>query len=179
MSNDVASDSSSAAPAETSATAQQPPEPVPAGISFKTRIVTPIDSDTAAAGDPIEAVLRSAIRGKKHAPLAPVGARLHGRLRRFERASTPLHHFEVVVQLESVEIGGKSVPLFATSDPPRPRGPSVDRIDLTASQGRDPWDSSIFYFSQTHLRLTELDSEWITVSADEVQKVTDAARKKK
>jgi len=170
-------------PIETATTpvaAPQPLQPVPAGIHFKTRIITPIDSNTAAAGDPIEAVLRSPLRGKKNSVLAPVGARLHGRLRRFEQASAPVDHFEVVVQLESVEIGDRRVPLLATSDPPRPRTPSESRSSRAIWRDHDPWNSAIFYYSrEPHLRLKELDSEWITVSADEIEEAVNAAKKKK
>ncbi len=173
-------DESPAEPTATPAAATRPLEPIPAGIRFKTRIVTPIDSDTAAAGDPIEAVLRSPLRDKKNSVLAPVGARLHGRLRRFEQASGPFDHFEIVVQLDSVEIGGIRVPLLATSDPPRPRRPDEDRSHRVMSQDYDPWNSAVFhYWREPHLRLKELDSEWITVSANEIEEAANAAKRRK
>src|SRR5262249_7951855 len=60
--------------------AAQSPAPLPAGLLFDARIMTLIDSDTSAAGDPIEAVLRSPIHGKNRAVVAAAGARIHGRL---------------------------------------------------------------------------------------------------
>jgi len=144
----------------------QPASPLPAGLRFTSRIVTPIDSDTAAAGDPIEAVLRSPMRDKKNSVVAPAGARLHGRLRQVEQRSGPPDHFVIAVQFESMEINGRNVPLSATSYPPPRRV-----LEESGFSGRrllhldDPWDSATFFFRERHLRLKQLDSDWVTVSA--------------
>jgi hypothetical protein len=147
----------------------QPASPLPAGIRFEARIVTPIDSDTAAAGDPIEAVLRSPMRDKKNSVIAPAGARLHGRLRRVEHRSQPTDHFEIVVQFESVEIAGRNVPLSATSYPPQHivlAAGGYGYASLSPLHLGDPWDSATFYFHERHLRLKQLDSKWVTASPD-------------
>jgi len=74
-------ETASAGPAAAAAPAPKPPAPLPAGLYFKAHITTPLDSDTAAAGDPIEAVLTAPIRDKKKNVNVPAGALLHGRLR--------------------------------------------------------------------------------------------------
>jgi hypothetical protein len=61
---------------ERAAPAAASPTPLPAGIGFEARLVTPIESDTAAAGDPIEAVLRTPLHGKNKIPIAPAGSRI-------------------------------------------------------------------------------------------------------
>lgn len=156
-----------AAPGTAPASSAQPPTPLPAGLRFTARIVTPIDSETAAAGDPIEAVLRSPMRDKKNSVVAPAGARLHGRLRRVEHRSQPVDRFEIAVQFESMEIDGKIVPILATSYPPQHYVPQViGYATLNPLHLGDPWDSATFYFHERHLRLKQLDSEWVTASAD-------------
>ena len=63
------------------------PANIPSGLTFDCRIVTPIDSDSSAAGDPVEAVLRDSIRDANGKVLAPRGARIHGRLAQFAARS--------------------------------------------------------------------------------------------
>jgi hypothetical protein len=156
-----------AEPGTTPLSSAQPASPLPAGLRFTARIVTPIDSETAAAGDPIDAVLRSPMRDKKNLVVAPAGARLHGRLRRVEHRSEPIERFEIAVQFESLEIDGKIVPLLATSYPPQHYVPQVSGYAILSPLHRDdPWDSATFYFHERHLRLKQFDSEWVTVSAD-------------
>ena len=108
------------APATTKPAPPEPPAPLPAGLHFEARITTPIDSTTAAAGDPIDAILRSPIRGKNKTVIAPAGARLQGRLRNVKWWSEPSDHYQIMVQFESIEIGGRSVPLNAVLYAPHP-----------------------------------------------------------
>lgn len=140
---------------------------LPAGLHFEARITTPIDSDTAAAGDPIEAVLRSPIRDKSKAIIAPVGARLHGRLRHVKWWSEPSDYYQITVQFESVEIGGKNVPFNAVLYPPRPptlMGNTASRMMLLRPD--DPSTGGTFFFRNDHLLLKQLDSDWITISQE-------------
>jgi hypothetical protein len=153
-----------AQPAAAPSTAAEQPDRLPAGLHFSWRLVTPLDSDTAAAGDPIEAVLRLPMRNGKGQVVAPAGAHLHGRLRRleqrFEQRSETSDTFVIGVQFESVDIAGKRVPFTATSFPSRPR----TLAERSASD--DPTDIGTLYFHTDHLRLKQADSEWITTSAD-------------
>jgi hypothetical protein len=156
-----------AAPGKTPLSSAEPASPLPVGLRFTSRIVTPIDSDTAAAGDPVEAVLRTPMRDKKNSVVAPAGARLHGRLRRVEHRSGPPEYFEIVVQFESVEIDGRNVLLTATSYPPQ--HPVLEESVLSGLRLlllNGSRDSATFFFRERHLRLKQLDSEWVTVSAD-------------
>jgi len=153
--------------------AQPPPSnSIPAGLHFTCRIVTSIDSDTAAAGDPIEAVLRSPLRDKNREVLAPAGARLRGRLVHFERRLEPVERFQIGVQWESVGIAGQDVPLTAVLDQPKTqpktqvwagtrllsRLPQPDESDDAAD------GIGYLFFREHHLRLKQIDSEWITTS---------------
>ena len=168
--------SASAHPAITAA-ATQPSSPFPAGLTFNCRIVTPIDSDTP-AGRPIEAILRSPLRGKDKAILAPRGARIRGRLVRLADHKSALDYFEVGVRLESVEGNGAELPLYATleNQPPPPVNPFARRFNVFAGDVRSemvadfptapPRNVGVFFFVREELHLKPFDSAWITTSAE-------------
>ncbi|HLY98778.1 MAG TPA: hypothetical protein VKT33_06900, partial [Candidatus Angelobacter sp.] len=151
----------------TAASSTAPLTELPAGLRFDARIVTPIDSDTAAAGDPVEAVLRSPLRNKNKSVIAPAGARLHGRLRTM-RWSEPGHYFQIAVQFESMEIAGINVPLTAELYPPRSTTVLLGTGSYRVTQLKP--DASFiggsFFFQSDHLQLKQLDAEWVTVSAN-------------
>jgi hypothetical protein len=154
-------------PALASAKAE-PVAPLPAGLRFDARILTPIDSDISAAGDPVEGVLRSPMRDKNGTVIAPAGVRLHGRMTNVSwRSGRPSYH-QITVRFESVEIDGKKVPLSAVSYPPHivmmTGGTSAPSVIMM-----NPDDNSLggtFFFRQEHLFLKSLDAQWITVSTD-------------
>ncbi|HKF23912.1 MAG TPA: hypothetical protein VKE93_20225 [Candidatus Angelobacter sp.] len=149
------------------------PQPAPStllaeGLHLDTRIVTPIDSDTAWAGDPIEAVLRSPLHDNQHNIKAPAGTRLHGRLVRVGHESDPFDHFQIGVQLESVEINGQTVPLRAARYY-RPNVMPGTRVSRLGPLTRDDPAAGIgtFIFRTDHLRLKQLDAEWVTIAPGE------------
>ena len=152
-------------PASTKSTPEDSLAALPAGLRFGARITTPIHFDTAAAGDPIEAVLRSPLRDKNKALIAPAGARLHGRLRNVKWWSEPSDHFQLTVQLESVEIGGRNVPLNAVLYPPRSTtlmGNTASRMMLLKPD--NPSLGGTFFFrGNDHFFLNQLEADWITV----------------
>jgi hypothetical protein len=137
------------------------------GLHFEVRIVTAIDSDTAWAGDPIEGVLRSKLRDDKHNVLAPAGTRLHGRLVYVGHKSQPFEHFEIGVQLESIEINGHTVPLRAA----RYLSPSVMTsriVSRLAEALREDRAAGIgtFIFRDDHVHLKHFDSDWVTMGPE-------------
>jgi hypothetical protein len=143
------------------------PDLLPPGLRFDIRITTPIDSDTSAAGDPVEAVLRSPLRGANKKMLAPAGARLRGRLHRVEMNGSRRDDFFLIsVQFESIEIDGRNVPLRATTYPIQyapgvyVRGPSrfKNGVEDDVAEGIG---TLIFY--QKNLHLKQHDSAWITL----------------
>lgn len=151
------------APAGAKPAPSEPPAPLPAGRHFKARITTPIDSNTAAAGDPIEAILRSPMRDKHKAILAPAGARLHGRLRNVKWWSEPSGHYQITVQFESIEIGGNNVPLNAVLPGPRTAAFTNMPSRVMLLRPDQPSVGGTFSFRDDHLLLKQLDSDWITV----------------
>jgi hypothetical protein len=154
-----------AEPAAKTGPSPEPASPLPAGLQFEARIITPIDSDTAAAGDPIEAVLRSPIRDKNKTVIAPVGAHLHGRLRSVKWWTEPADHFQIVVQFESVETGGRNVPLNAVLYPSQPEWlMRTNSSRMSVLKPDDPSVGGTFFFRDDHLRLKQWDANWVTVA---------------
>jgi hypothetical protein len=151
-----------------SATAELP-APVPAGLRFDARIVTPIDSDTAAAGDPVEAVLRSSLHGKNKTVVAPAGSRMHGRLTNVSWQPGRVWNYKITVRFDSLEMGGRSVPFSAILEPPHPAvftGTTISRTMLAQPEAGSP--GGTFFFHQEHLRLEQLDASWVTLAPDTV-----------
>jgi hypothetical protein len=144
------------------------PAPLPAGLLLDARIITLIDSDTAAAGDPIEAVLRSPIRGKRRVVVAAAGTRIHGRLSDVRWRSKPESHYEISVRFESMEIDGSEVPFSAVLEPTHPQvlTGTMSMPEINPVKPADGFLGGTFSFRQEHLRLKNLDAQWVTVARE-------------
>jgi hypothetical protein len=158
--------SASPVPSAVNKPAEETIAPLPAGLRFNARVTTPLDINTAAAGDPIEAVLSTSMRDKNKTVIAPVGTRLHGRLRIFKLSTGALNILEVGLEFESIDIEGRNAPLRAVFPPSHPiliPGHYYRRFlrpDYSFVGG-------IFFLDNVRLRPKQLDSEWITVTPDE------------
>ncbi len=89
------------------------PKPVrtvelPSGTTVQMSLETPIECRSAAIGDPLNAVLASAVKGPDRAVLLPKGARFSGRVTRIERRrrTATLEYCVVGVTFDSVETEG-------------------------------------------------------------------------
>ncbi|HEY6306024.1 MAG TPA: hypothetical protein VI488_06125 [Candidatus Angelobacter sp.] len=148
------------APAGTGAAGPAPtptPTPLSPNLRFECRIVTPIDSDAAAAGDPIEGVLRFAIHDKNNNRVFPAGAHLQGRLTRLEHRSESYESVRVGVQWESIEFNGRTASLRAAPEPF-----PVNKTASVFSDGESPSDR-IFVFRKPRLHLEQFDWNWTTL----------------
>ena len=143
------------------------PAPLPAGLRFNAHITTPLEIETAAAGDPIEAILTSPMRDKKKQIIAPTGALLHGRLRTVKSWNGPSDSIQIGMQFESIEIGGRKVPLSAILYPPRAMYLTAYSYRMRFLEPDYSFIGGTFFFNETRLRPKQLDSEWITVAPDE------------
>lgn len=147
--------------------APEAPTALPAGLRFNAHVTTPLEIETAAAGDPIEAILASPMRDKKKQIIAPAGALLHGRLRTVKSLNDPFDAIQIGVQFESIEIGGKKVPLSAILYPPPAMYLSRYSYRMRFLKPDYSFVGGTFFFNETRLRPKQLDSEWITVAPDE------------
>lgn len=154
---------SSAAPSQAPPTDSATP-PFPAELHFRARIISSLDSDRSAAGDPLDVVLLTSIRDKHKVLIAPAGALLHARIVDFEQHSGAPDFFQVSIQFESIELNGKTVPLRATADPMATVGISVFKTPVsTVSHAAE--DFSIFLFQKASLHLKKLDWGWTTLGS--------------
>jgi hypothetical protein len=138
------------------------PSEIPPGLPFECRIVSTIDSDTAAGGDPIQGVLRTPIANASGKVIAPAGTLVHGRLINFIQHPSTVGHkesYEVVVQLRSLDFNGQRVPFAAnvvnaTPDSRGQHGP----IRLSLRKG-----AGTFIFYDKKLHAANVDAKWVTV----------------
>jgi len=95
--------------------AAAPVAPLPPDLPLSLALTSPIDTDTAAAGDIVTAKLRKPVRTPKEV-VAPAGATVEGRIIRMEhRLETP-RHFTISLLLEKLEVHGVAAPLYARLD---------------------------------------------------------------
>jgi hypothetical protein len=155
----------SAAPTAVPSAAAVASIPFALGLTFECRIVTSIDSNTP-AGRPIEALLLTQLRGKDGEIVAPVGSHIHGRLVRLVEYKSPRNYYEADVRLDSIEVGGTDLPLYAV--PAHQSTPSAGTArKLAGSRLSDfvssaPRNIGAFFFDQKHLDVRQWDSNWLT-----------------
>lgn len=134
---------------------------IPPGLPFECRIVSAIDSDTAAAGDPIEGVLRTPISDASGKALAPAGTRVHGRLMGFTEHPARLNQkesYEVQVQLRWLDLGSERVPFAANI------------VNVTTATKTAPIRLNLhprtgtFMFYDKKLHVANIDAKWITAA---------------
>ena len=153
---------SGAPPAEASALAS-----IPAGLAFQARIVTLLDSETSAMGDPVEAVLRNRLRDRAGRTIAAAGARLQGRLTRFAMhpavSRTSGASFEIGVQFLSVEVAGRPAALRALPGALAANASVMSVSPVTTADAEN--GVGRFVYKGVRLNLRQLDANWVTIAA--------------
>jgi pathogenesis-related protein 1 len=92
-------------------------DPLGAGIRLTLRLDAGIDSDTAAAGDPVTARVMKPVRDpKSNAIVFRVGAVAHGRINRMEHWLNSVPRFVVGIHWDSMSAGEDAVPFNAIRD---------------------------------------------------------------
>ncbi len=137
----------------------------PPGLSFDWRMITAIDFNTAAAGDPVEAILRGPIRNKGSV-LAPSGAHIHGRLVHFGQSGD---FYELALQFESIDVNGTNIPFTAVLLPEFQ--PAVSRYYIRSGTPRQ--DSNRFLLPVDQARHIRLESSGKTTLPEAEEKKKD------
>lgn len=114
-------DAPAAAPGAEAKAAVELPKRAVMELSLETEIAP----DSAAAGDPVRAVLSKAVKQGEQV-LAPEGAVAEGRLMRMEREAQPFPHYVIAMEFTSLEWAGGRVDLHATMEDAS--GPGVMRV---------------------------------------------------
>jgi hypothetical protein len=107
----AAGDAPAAAPAARAAPV------IPAGLTLRIALHSPIDMESAFAGDAIEGQLEEPIRSPGGAIVAPVGTIVNGRIVRAERHFVPTSFFALGLRFDSMVIGGVEVPVSLEAVP--------------------------------------------------------------
>jgi len=84
------------------------------GLPVSLELAQPIDSDTAAAGDVVEATVSKTVHDSRTGAVAvPAGSKIWGRIVRMEHWQEPNRYFLIALQLETIEINGMVSPFYA------------------------------------------------------------------
>jgi hypothetical protein len=111
------------ATSKTNSIAEELP-PVPKSRLLKLALNTPIDSDTAVTGDPIQAHVTKSVKGKDGHVVIPAGAVAHGRILRLVHYAYPFDGLELILKFDALEVGGDVVKI-RLSPPETPATESV------------------------------------------------------
>jgi hypothetical protein len=143
--------------------------PVPEGVPFSVALTNPIDTNKAAAGDIVMAKIRKPGRdSRSQAILLPAGAVVHGRIIQMQHWLGKPRHFNISIQLERVEIGGVSKPLYAKVIA------SPSKQIFLSPIGQDPLVAAFPFMTENGRYVVPVgwESHWITVPAPEQEGIT-------
>ena len=140
----------------------------PIGLPVTLALENPIDTDTAATGDPVSAKVVKAVRnpGSKD-DVIPAGAVVRGRLRRVEHHLFPKPYFLIAMAFNRIDVQGVLSPFAAHSeaDPALVKELGA-KLDIRAS-GIWYWDVGTFLFptDKTHYVMRAgFESKWFTLA---------------
>jgi hypothetical protein len=130
---------------------------VPAGLRFVLALSSPIETGSAAAGDPIAARLAEPLLDAKQKVLAQAGSLVEGHLLRVQISQFPRVETIIIVKPETVEINGAKVGLSAALS--SPAGPKEITLPLSGEE-----HAGLFLFAGDRVTVKKgFRSEWRTV----------------
>ena len=162
-------DAPSATPAAAAAATGKLRAPLPPGLAVELRLTTPIDTDTAAAGDAVSAAVVHAVHPPRSTDiLIPAGAVVHGRLSLVERHLLPMPHVIVGIAWESLETDGEPSPFAASLE--GKNGASSVVTSLAGTMQKTPIpdgppNSFVFVGEKRHAMAAGAGSFWVTGDA--------------
>jgi hypothetical protein len=156
-------------PAMAAAERKEPAPELPPGLTVKIVLTTRIDPSTAAAGEPVDGVLKEPLRDKSGKLLAAKNTVFHGRIMHFEERLWPAKEYVLNIKFDRIERGGASQSIWLSqqrvADPAPVRSPgdplSGGRTIPTIMSA--PREESTFVVDPERLRQGRLTSEWKTV----------------
>ena len=168
--------------AETVDVALKRPLPPTRRYELELKINQSVDSDEAAAGDPITAIVVHDVHPYQSKEVViPVGAVAHGRISRVEHHFLPTEYVVIGIAFQSLEIDGETVPFTARPINGRATlsvSPGADSGVTAARRGTDipmgsttplqlrtpmgPPGSFVFQFVKRHVMAAGTVSQWVT-----------------
>ncbi len=157
---------------DVNSTAQKPmvraPVALPIGLPIVLALSAPIDTATAAAGDPVSAkVMQPVRRPGANEILIPAGAVVQGRLTRIERHILPQPYFLIAMSFNRLVRGDVSSPFAAKYDSNPAVAHQLGAELRSRARGLEFWDVGTFLFPSskpTFVLPAGYESKWATLA---------------
>jgi hypothetical protein len=134
--------------------------PIPARLPLALALTEAIDTNTAAAGDLVHAKVQKPVRDpRSKAVIVPAGAVVQGRIIQMQHWVSRPRHFTIAIQMEKLETGGESWPLYAKVIASPSKGIFLSPL------GRSPLVAAFpFVTEKSRFRVPAgYESKWVTV----------------
>jgi len=141
---------------------------LPIGLPVTLALDSPIDTATAAAGDPVDAKVVKPVRRPGSAEeLIPAGAIVRGRIRRVEHHLLPSPYFRIVLAFNRVEVKGAVSPFVVRSEPDRELAEKLNANLELRDTGIWYWGVGTFLFPSNKSDIVipaGFESKWFTLA---------------
>jgi hypothetical protein len=141
---------------------------LPIGLPVDLALAEPIDTSTAAAGDPVSAkVMKPVRRAGAGEVLIPAGALVHGRITRMEHHILPRPYFLISISFNRLTRGDISSPFAAKYDGGEKLAKDLGAELRLPSRGLEFWDVGTFLFPSskpTYVLPAGWESKWDTLA---------------
>jgi hypothetical protein len=141
---------------------------LPIGLPVTLALEGPIDTATAAAGDPVDAkVVKAVRRPGSNEELVPAGATVRGRIRRVEHHLLPSPYFRIVLAFNRVEVNGAVSPFVVRSEPGKELSEKLNANLELRDTGIWYWGVGTFLFPSNKPQLVipaGYESKWFTLA---------------
>jgi hypothetical protein len=141
---------------------------LPLGLPVTLALEGPIDTDTAATGDPVSAkVVKPVRRPGSNEDLIPAGAVVSGRIRRVEHHQFPKPYFLIALAFNRVEVAGVLAPFAARREADPELARDLDANLVIRATGIWFWDVGTFLIPTTKPRYVVpagFESKWFTLA---------------
>ncbi len=144
---------------------------LPAGLPFTIATTDSISASMAAAGEKVACKLNGPLKDATGRVLAPKGAAVSARILEIRRFYQPRPAARLLIKLETIEIGGKTLPLTAKSEfwpaAPEPIGaPKMMRRIFNATRDiADPFAAVLQAANLDKNQIPIFESKWVTADA--------------
>jgi hypothetical protein len=166
--SEIVFDESSGAGGEAAQSAGRGRVTLPIGLPVTLALASPIDTATAAAGDPIAAnVVKPVHRPGSAEELIPAGAVVRGRIRRVEHHLLPAPYFMIAIAFNRVEVKGVVSPFVARSEADPGLARKLDANLVMRETGIWFWGVGTFLFPSNKSSIVipaGFESKWFTLA---------------
>jgi hypothetical protein len=141
---------------------------LPIGLPVTLALTAPIDTATAAAGDPVEAkVVKGIRRPGSSEDLVPAGAIVRGRIRRVEHHLLPSPYFRIVLAFNRVDVNSAISPFVVRSEPDKELAEKLNANFDLRDTGIWYWGVGTFLFPTNKPEIVipaGFESKWFTLA---------------